>query len=121
MNHGERILEDVERSLALRPWQAAERHIQRVSDGWDLQFGFWPFEQQLSVSQVTSEVTSALGFHVTRRSIDLQVVEIDACSIGFEKLHKLARDGSRLIRGVGIWFPLVVEISPETISGSDDA
>lgn len=120
MNYGEQITADVERVLALDPLQAAERHMQKINDGWNMQFGFLPFERRVvSVSQVVSEVVSALGFHVTQRSVDLRVVEIDAYSVGFEQIHSRSNEPVRLARGVGLWVPRLVEINQDTISGGD--
>ncbi len=121
MNYRGQITRDVERVLALDPLQAAEIHMQREADGWNMQFGFLPFERRVvSVSQVVAEVASALGFHVTQRNVDMQIMEIDAYSVGYEQLLRPGHEQRVLARGVGLWLPQVVEVAQEPISGSDE-
>lgn len=113
MQNREEIREVVARCLVLTPEEAAERHIIRERDGWDLKYGFWPtLAGREDVNRAETEITRVLDAHIERRGVDRSVLQIDACSIGYQQLRLRSRT-TRLVAGIGLWLPVKLDLTTE--------
>lgn len=102
MINREQISGAVQASLRMSPEQAAQVHIKRISDGWELRAGYWPFIDDHA--RAVLETTSHVEQQVIRRNLGHTAFEIDACSIGYESLYQPPQPVERIIGGVGLWF-----------------
>lgn len=113
MYNREELHDAVARCLSYPAEEAAQRHIARETNDWNLSFGYWPLNLSYeNIRPAVDEISRALGAQIIRRNMTEQIVEIDACSIGYQQLY-LEEKTIRLRRGVGLWLPVKVDLTTE--------
>ncbi len=94
----------VEASLSCSPLDAAVIHQEKLAKKLELTFAYWPIGRDNDIGRAMLEITNLVQTHIPRSGLADQFFEIDACSNGYDQLEPI----QRLIRGVGLWFPVTV-------------